>query len=53
MQNSFILAGQTTFSLKYIKTNMKRVFSSIFDDTHLMYDGDNITIKYHGVNGNA
>lgn len=23
------------------------------DDTHLMYDGDNITIKYHGVNGNA
>lgn len=23
------------------------------DDTHLMYDGDNITIEYHGVNGNA
>lgn len=23
------------------------------DDTHLMYDGDNITINYHGVNGNA
>ena len=23
------------------------------DNTQLMYDGDNITIKYHGVNGNA
>ena len=23
------------------------------DETHLMYDGDNITIEYHGVNGNA
>lgn len=23
------------------------------DDTHLIYDGDNITIEYHGVNGNA
>lgn len=50
------LVNQYTHYNRFVKElkQFHRLNDEFFtDDTHLMYDGDNITIQYHGVNSNA
>lgn len=50
------LVNQYTHYNRFVKElkQFHRLNDEYFsDDTHLIYDGDNITIEYHGVNGNA